>query len=338
MSTVLVTGAAGNLGRRVTSSLLTRPFVDRVLAVDVVPMPAIVPRVEVHSFDLAGPGAPDELAALAKQAVAVLHLAWQPDGRHNLDVLGNVLDAVGAIEPSHLVHLSSATVYGAWPDNPVPITEEVPPRPNPELAYAVEKREAEVLVEHWGDDHPGTAVAVLRPACTVGSLETPLYEALGANQRPQLGSEGRLVQYLHMDDLASAVVHALEQGLSGTYNVAPDNGIKEELAGALAGGAAMLPLPAPVREGLTTWRWRHRGAPRGARPYAQHSWVVSGDKLRLTGWRPEYSSEQALVVSDKRRHWDELPQSRRVSVVLTGAAATVVAAGAGGAMWWRRHR
>lgn len=339
MSTVLVTGSAGNLGRRVTARLASRPLVERVLAVDMVPMPAMAPEVEVYPFDLSQPGALDELAALGKRADSVVHLAWEPDGAHNLAVLRNVLDAVEKIEPSQFVHLSSATVYGAWPDNPVPLTEEMPPRPNPGFGYAVEKRAAEVVVERWGHDHPSTAVTLLRPACTVGSVEQPLYQALAASKRLPLGAEGRVVQYLHVDDLASAVVHTFEMGLSGTYNVAPDSGIREEVAGTLAGGSAMLPLPARVRAGWSAWRWRlwRNGTPPGVRPYAEHSWVVSGDKLRFTGWQPEFSSEQALVVSDKKSHWDELSQGRRVSVVLATVAATTLAAGASSALWWRRR-
>ncbi|HTV11893.1 MAG TPA: NAD-dependent epimerase/dehydratase family protein [Acidimicrobiales bacterium] len=340
MSTVLLTGAAGDLGRRVTALLVGLPFVERVLAVDVAPLAALATSVEVHTFDLAGLGAQDELAALGKGAATVVHLAWQPEGDRNLDLLRNVLDAADAIEPAQFVHLSSATVYGAWPDNPVPITEEVAPRPNPELAYAVEKRAAEVMVERWAWDHPEVAVVLLRPACTVGSVGQPLYQALARSKRPHAGAEGRVVQYLHIDDLATAVVHAFEQGLSGTFNVAPDEGMREELAGALAGGSATVPFAGRARSSLAALRWRlwRRGAPSGARAYAEHSWAVAADKLRRTGWRPEYSSEQALVVSDERRHWDELPQNRRVAIVLGASAATVAAAGAGGAMWWRRRR
>jgi nucleoside-diphosphate-sugar epimerase len=339
MTTVLVTGAAGNLGRRVTASLAARDAVEWVLAVDRVPTPVTAPKVEAHILDLSLPRAPDELAALAKQATAVLHLAWEPEGKSNLAVLRHVLEAAEAFEPTQLVHVSSATVYGAWADNPVPLTEEAGARPNPELAYATEKRAAEVLVEDWAEQHPYVAVALLRPACTVGSTEEPLYRALAASKKPQLGSEGRVVQYLHIDDLAAAVVHAYERGLAGTYNVAADNGVREEIAGALAGGSAMLPLPSTWRAALSAWRWRlwRRGSPPGARAYAEHSWVIAGDKLRLTGWEPEYSSEQALVVSDKRAHWDELPSGVRVSLTLSGAAAAVLAVGAGGAAWWR-HR
>jgi nucleoside-diphosphate-sugar epimerase len=340
MTTVLVTGAAGNLGRRVTANLAARDSVEWVLAVDRVPIPASAPKVEPHTIDLTAPTAADELAAVAKQATAVLHLAWEPEGRNNLKALRHVLDAAEAIEPSQLVHLSSATVYGAWPDNPVPLTEEMGARPNPEFAYATEKRAAEVLVERWADEHPEVAVALLRPACTVGSSTEPrLYQALAASKKPQLGSEGRVVQYVHIDDLAEAVAHTYRHCLSGTYNVAPDSGVQEEIAGALAGGSAMLPLPATWRSALSDWRWRlwRSGSPPGARAYAEHSWVIAGDKLRMTGWEPEYNSEQALVVSDKRAHWDELPTGLRVSLTLGAGAAAMLAAGAGSAAWWR-HR
>ncbi|MGH9105747.1 MAG: NAD-dependent epimerase/dehydratase family protein [Acidimicrobiales bacterium] len=339
MRTVLVTGAAGNLGRRVTAALASLAWLERVLAVDLTRAAVPSPRVEVHTLDLSRPGSQNELAALGKRADAIVHLAWQPEGRQNLTVLRNVLDAAEAIEPLQLLHLSSATVYGAWPDNPVPLTEEVPPRPNPELTYAVEKRGAEVLVERWRAGHPGTAVTLLRPACTVGSVEQPLYQALAASRRPPLGAEGRMVQYLHVDDLASAVVHAVDLGLTGTYNIAPDGGIDEEVAGALAGGPAKIPMPFPVRAAAEVFRWRARshGPAPGLRRYAEHSWVVSGDKLRATGWAPEYSSEQALVVSDVRGHWEDLPQNRRVSLTLAGVAAAVLAAGAGSVAWWRRR-
>ncbi|HTW06887.1 MAG TPA: NAD-dependent epimerase/dehydratase family protein [Acidimicrobiales bacterium] len=337
MGTVLVTGAAGNLGRRVTEQLAAR---GRVVAVDLVRAPKISPNVEVHSLDLATARAEERLADLASEATALVHLAWQPGGKHNLTVTRHVLSAAATANVRQLVYLSSATVYGAWPDNPLPLTEQAEPRPNPEFAYAVEKRASEVLVERWAKEHLSTRTAVLRPACTLGpDGEQTLYQALAEARRPPLGSEGRMVQFLHIDDLAGAVVHTLAEDLSGTYNVAPDAGLTEEAAGALAGGSASLPLPAALRAALAALHWRsaRQAAPPGADAYAEHSWVISGDKLRLSGWRAEYSSEQALVVTDERGRWDDLPQGRRVALTLAAAGFAVAATGAGGAAWWR-HR
>lgn len=333
-----MTGAAGNLGRKVTGLLAAE---GRVVAVDRVRAPVTAPQLEARSLDLARPGAPEALADMGEEGCAVLHLAWQPAGNQNLTVTRHVLAAAEALRPCQLVHVSSATVYGAWPDNPVPLTEEAEPRPNPELAYAVQKRASEVLVERWAREHPTVAVAILRPACTLGSAEQePLYRALAATRLPPFGSEGRLVQFLHVDDLASAIAHILSHRLYGTYNVAADAGVSEEVAGALATGSASLPLPAAARSVLAAWYWRvaRRGAPPGAKAYAEHSWVISAGKLRDSGWRPEYTSEQALVVSDERDHWDDLPQGRRVGLTLAAAGFAVAATGAGGAVWWHHRR
>lgn len=337
MGTVLVTGAAGNLGRRVTQRLATA---SKVVAVDLVRAPRSSPNIEVHALDLAGVRAEEQLVALAGEASAFVHLAWQLGGKRNLTVTRRVLAAAAAVNARQLVHLSSATVYGAWPDNPLPLTEEAEARPNPEFAYAVYKRASEVLVERWALEHTSTKVTVLRPACTLGSAsDQPLYQALAEPRRPPLGSEGRMVQFLHIDDLAGAVVHALGKSLSGTYNVAPDAGLTEETAGALASGSASLPLPAALRATLAALHWRsaRQAAPPGAEAYSEHSWVISGDKLRLSGWQPEYSSEQALVVTDERNRWDDLPQGRRVALILSAAGFAVAVTGAGGAAWWH-HR
>lgn len=337
MSTVLVTGAAGQLGQRVLARLSALTEVERVVAVDRRRMPVTGPKLEVHALDLAGDDAAEELAALAKSARSVLHLAWDRPGAGNLVVLANVLDAAAAIEPTQFVHLSSATVYGAWHDNPVPLTEGAAVRPNPGFAYATEKRAAEVMVERWQSERPETLVAVLRPACTLGSSgqPLPLGWTLRRHSAAPAGDE-HLVQFVHVDDLASAAVHAFEVGLHGIYNVAADGGLPDRDAAALLGRARTLRLPvASFRAAVGAGG--HPAGP-GARAYARHTWVVSPDKLQRTGWAAGYTSEEALVVTDRHGHWDDLPQAHRVSVTLGTTAVAVVAASAAGAAWWRRRR
>jgi nucleoside-diphosphate-sugar epimerase len=329
---VLVTGAAGSLGRRVVERLSPGwP----VVALDRSPCSLLAPGVQHHTLDLALASAQAQLRALAEQAAAIVHLAWLPGGANNLTLTRNLLGALGSSGPGQLVHLSSATVYGAWPDNPVPLTEDVKPRPNPEFSYAVQKRAAEALVERWSILHSGTKVALLRPVCTVGAAGQPLSRALASPRRPPLSSPARMVQFLHLDDLAEAVAHVLAAQLEGTYNVAPDAGVSEEIAGEVAAGSAS--LPAPARAVLAAWDWRSSrlGLPPGAEAYVEHPWVVSPDKLQATGWQPQYSSAEALLVADGKDRWDDLPQGRRVAITLAVAGLAVVATGFGGAALWR---
>ena len=72
--------------------------------------------------------------------------------------IGGVLDAASSGSISTLVYRSSASVYGAWADNRVPLTEDVPLRPNPSFSFAIEHAEAERRVAEWREDHPGVRV------------------------------------------------------------------------------------------------------------------------------------------------------------------------------------
>ena len=114
----------------------TGPGVDRVVAADVAPMTAEYPAVDQRLVDLAADPV-ERLAPVFDGAVGVIHLAWShvdapPSGaRPNLVALRRVLEAAARAGVSSLVHVSSATVYGAWPDNPVPLPEDAALRPNP---------------------------------------------------------------------------------------------------------------------------------------------------------------------------------------------------------------
>lgn len=357
MSTVVVTGAAGSVGSRVVGRLLARPEVDRVVALDLVPVAETDPRLDARVIDLSqGSGARDlELEGAMEGADAVLHLAWSvPDAKGtvkadaaaaaaaNQRALVRVLHAADKAGASSVVLVSSATVYGAWPDNKVPLTEDDRLRPNPEFTFAVSKAEAERVLAEWADEHPSVAVTVLRPAVTVGTDGRPLYQALGITRAPRLGDEGRPVQYLHVDDLASAAALVSTRQLSGVYNVAPDSGIPEDEARALAGGVAKLSVPDRLGARLASIGWKlwRQGLPAEAQAYATHPWVVAPDRLKATGWVPEYSSEEALVATDERLHWDDLPPGRRqnLNLLLIAGGVSLLAGGAVAAVTAFRRR
>ena len=51
--------------------------------------------------------------------------------RVNCDGTRRLLDAASRAGVRRIIRPSSAAVYGAWENNPVPITEDAPLRPNP---------------------------------------------------------------------------------------------------------------------------------------------------------------------------------------------------------------
>ncbi len=332
------------MGRQVVALTRTDPSVARIVAIDEV-APLIVDDavVEVHRLALTDP----ELKAMVADADAIVYTGSGgdevgPDGLPTSDPAGvrALLDAAASAEVTYLVLVSSAMVYGAWATNPLPITEEAPLRPDPGFAYAAERAEVERLASEWRIDHPGAAVAILRPAVSV-SAESEGWLALSPWSARSLRATGadRASQFLHIDDLASAVDHVRRARLDGPFNVAPDGWLSSDALSELAGPVGRLHLPSGWTPRLRALRNRLRaqGPPPGV-SYTQHPWVVANDRLRATGWEPEHHNDEVYVEADPGGPLAAMSPRRRQELSLAGAGFAVAAL-AGGVVWLiRRHR
>jgi nucleoside-diphosphate-sugar epimerase len=255
----------------------------------------------------------------------------------DVEATRRVLEAAGAASVGHLVLLSDATVYGAWPNNPVPLTEDAVLRPNPGFAYAAERAEIERLVGEWRGAHPGSAVTVLRPARTPEHGDW-LVRALRPNRAvPELAAEPP-AQFLHLDDLATAVVTAALDGLDGSYNVAPDGSIPGEDVRSLTGAGPTLRLPDRVAHRVARWRfrWGLGPTPPELLPYTLHAWVVANDRLRAAGWQPTVTNEEACVDAYEAGPWATMSPRRRQEIALGVAGAGIVGLALGGVLTVRR--
>ncbi len=241
-----------------------------------------------------------------------------------------VLDAASKAGVARAVLVSSATVYGPWANNAVPLTEEAPLRPHPDLAFAVQKAEVERVAAEWSLDHPTTTVARLRPATIVSDEQGGwLAEALDAASGLPTG-EDPPAQYLHVDDLATAVVAAWASGLDGPVNVAPDGWLTPNERRALD-PVPKIRLPERLALAVANWRWRLRLAPTapGVLAYARHPWVVANDRLKDTGWAAANSNEEAYVLGHEASAIESISPQRRQELAL-GVLGGVLAVGAVG--------
>jgi nucleoside-diphosphate-sugar epimerase len=131
--------------------------------------------------------------------------------------------------PSALVFASSVSVYGAWPDNPLPMEESRDPRPNPECPYAQQKLESEractELVGRW---------AVLRISAVLGPhADLRVTRAVRGYRLavPAIRGAGQAVQWL---DEADAVEGLLAAGRS----LVGDGGVGHGADGSVHGAAS----------------------------------------------------------------------------------------------------
>ena len=228
----------------------------------------------------------------------------------------------------HLVLVSSAMVYGAWANNPVPLTEDAALRPDLDFVFARQLASVEQMVDDWRTSAPGRTVTVLRPVVTMAADGTSsLARALAAGMGQRSGEDDPGAQFLHLDDLAAAVTLATAQRLDGVFNVAPDGWVPGERVRALAGSAPKVKLPDRVGEVVAKVRWRfQRGPiPPGLRSYTKSPWLVANDRLKAVGWRPTVTNEQAYVEGTEAKWWTMITPKRKQELSL----GAMVAASAG---------
>src|SRR5947207_872517 len=126
-STIAVTGVAGVLAQRLLPHLDAMEGIERVVGLDVHEPARRVRRFEFHRDDVAS----SDLVGVLEGVATIVHLAGVDSGgtdgalltHVNVEGTRKVLEAAAKVGVRRIVQTSSAAVYGAWPNNPIPITE-----------------------------------------------------------------------------------------------------------------------------------------------------------------------------------------------------------------------
>jgi nucleoside-diphosphate-sugar epimerase len=295
--TVALVGALHPAARELALALEDDPGVERVLGLSRHEPPLLGPKFE---FVQAGPGDPTFAGALAGVDTLVLFPLIDAADRNEEGRRARVVEATGqaleaAAGAATVVLWSSGVVYGAHPDNPVPIPETQPTRPNPEFPAAGVLAESERVA--LAADASGPAVVVLRGAGVwAPAWGTFLARSLMAPAMIGVRGHEPPLQCLAPADAVSALVLATSGRLRGVYNVAPDNWVPAREA-ARAAGRRRLEVPQRVAQSTAERLWRAgmSAATAGELLYQMHPWVLDNARLRQAGWAPTRSSAEAFA-------------------------------------------
>jgi UDP-glucose 4-epimerase len=178
-------------------------------------------------------------------------------------------------------------------------------QPNPSLAWARDKLEAEQHAASFARRYPEMMVTVLRLAPLFGPGVRTFYTRIFDHRVvPILMGFDPLVQLLHPDDALDAVEAALERRVAGPFNIVPRAAIP--LASALHLGAKVpVPVPHPVAYAISDALWAAglAEAPGAFLDYVRYLFVADGARAeRELGFRPRYSSRDALLAYLRYRH------------------------------------
>jgi nucleoside-diphosphate-sugar epimerase len=212
------------------------------------------------------------------------------DGEHlNLDGTRNVL----AAKPGRVVFASSVAVYGAWPDNPVPLTEEQWPRPNGECPYAFQKLTAERVCRE------AASTTVLRMTAVLGPHADPAVRSATLGYRravPAVRGVDQALQFLDEEDAVTALHLAGAAGREGVFNVAPPDWLNQRDIARLA-GSRVVRLPATVLLWASDAAFQWRLLPFGSDRAVLITGPLAVDASRAEkefGWRATRGSAEVL--------------------------------------------
>jgi UDP-glucose 4-epimerase len=168
--------------------------------------------------------------------------------------------------------------------------------------------EAERAVRDFALRHPHVTVTVLRFANGLGpALRTSLSQILGLPAVPGiLGFDPRF-QFIHEDDLAGCLEHAVRHDLEGVYNGAADGVlVLSEVAGLL--GKRLAPVLPPMGTSLAAGALRRAGvriSPEilGLLRYGRG---LDNRRLKATGYRYRYTSREAVIKLGEHQRLDAI--------------------------------
>ena len=325
---VAVTGAASGLGHALTVRLAASGRVGRVVAIDGHRGDAT--GVTWRVVDVRDPAVAGRLSGV--DVLVHLDLDLAPDSDHrsrrafNVRGAQTVLTAAAAGRVGRVVLVTSAMVYGAGPDNPVPLAESAPLGADSDGSVVGDLLEIEQLAQRSPQTNPGMAVTVVRPAALVGEgVDTVVTRHFEAPRLLAVKGCAPRWQFCHVDDLVSALELAAAGEVTGTFAVGCDGWLDQEQVQELS-GLRQIELPPGLTFG-TVQRLHRAGiipAPVTDLRFVVYPWVVDCLALRQAGWKPAFSNAEALQVLLEQRAGHHAVAGRR----LDRKDATITAAGA----------
>ncbi len=326
--------------------------------------------------DTAKPGVLDELAgvdALVWVAAATdlaATLALRPSDRRAalLQTARALLVSAVAAGVRQVVVVTSAEVYGARADNPVPLPDDAPLAAVRDDGLVGDLLAVEDLVAQSRVNHPGVRFTVVRPAVLVGAgIDTTLTRYFEAPRLLAVKGTTPLWQFCHVDDLASAVLDLVLppvggiggtggiggiggiSGISGAGGEAPPDAVTVGCDDALTLReverlAAMRRIELGEATATATAAQLHRvgvlPSPASDLAFVMHPWTVGSVTLRARGWHPAYDNGTCLGVLLEAIAGRHAVAGRRIERrdAALGAASAAVALAATAAVLRRARR
>jgi UDP-glucose 4-epimerase len=280
---------------------------ERIIGLDRRPFFGKPKDVEMYELDLRKKRA--EEVFRKNEVEAVIHMGIMHDPRmsgeehHSFNVVGTtrILEYCAKYNVKKVVVLSSANVYGPSPDNSSFLTEDAPLMAASRFSGVRDLIEVDMLAHSFFWKHPAISTVILRPVHIIGpNIKNAPSNFLRLKHPMVLAGFDPMIQLIHVEDAARAMIEALRPELRGVYNVTgpgevPLSRVLREL------GRAPVPVPHIAARSIMSLLFKYRlsNFPPPELDHIQYVCAVDGSRWEQeVGWKPRYSMRETIRAVD----------------------------------------
>ncbi len=228
---ILITGAAGSLGRRLVEKLL-QDNTTTVYATDIKTSPfSNSENLKYQEFDLRDLAfidwvesiSPDQIVHLA--SVLQISATLTREMAYEIDVVAttNLLEASIKTGVQKFIVTTSGAAYGYYPENKDIIVESRPTRGNNDYFYSAHKAEIEALMAQYREQHPSLKQIVFRPGAILGpNFEGPVVNLFRQKVLTGLLGYPGPFNFIWSEDVVNFIIEGLQTDVTGQFNMAGD--------------------------------------------------------------------------------------------------------------------
>jgi UDP-glucose 4-epimerase len=279
----------------------------QIVGLDRRPMQGRPKDIELHQVDLRSKKARDIFRVGDVDALIHLGVMHDPRARpselYSWNITGTtkLLEYCQAYRVPKVVLLSSANVYGPRPDNPQFLTEEAPLLAAQRFPAMRDLVEIDHLVSTFLWRATQVETVILRPVHMVGQVHNAPSNYLRIERPPVLLGFDPMIQLIHVQDVAEAIVAALQPNRRGIYNLVgpgevPLSTVLRELH------REPVPIPHPVARPILSLAFRLgiSSFPVAELDFIRYVCMVDGRRAAAElGFRPRFGLRETIRAVDE---------------------------------------
>lgn len=231
---ILVTGAAGCLGRQLVKQL-TQDKALIVYATDIKPSPfESSDNLHYQCLDLRNEAfttwvhqvKPNRVIHLA--SILQLSSNITREIAYEIDVMATkkLLDTCVTLGVEKFVITTSGAAYGYYPENRDVITEDRPTRGNQNYFYSSHKAEVEQIMADFREKHPKMQQIVFRPGAILGDdFEGPVVDFFEQKIITGIIGSPSPFNFIWADDVVDYLIEGVLSDITGQFNIAGEGAL-----------------------------------------------------------------------------------------------------------------